>query len=52
MKSRQPMRGLHDVQKANQRTCVPGMEFFSHSMGLSPGFSAPRTDWSDQAETR
>ena len=31
---------------------VPGMEFFSHSMGLSPSLSAPSTDCSDQAENK
>ena len=31
---------------------LPGMEFFSHSMGLSPSFSAPSTDCSDQAENK
>lgn len=48
---RQPMRGF--MRPGDQtEACLPGMEFFSHSIGLSPSFSAPRTDWSDQAETR
>ena len=31
---------------------VPGMEFFSHSIGLSPSFSTPSADCNDQAENK